>query len=174
MTSSSVALVRNWYLKVVSRFWNPLALGPPGGLRWVQVDPMETPKFSVMRFENSAEMSISRADGSSPFLKNEMVGSDSSSATQGSSTLRVAGKNRPPTKQCAKALDEGSNVVRAAETATRRKRRAMGIFPYHLDANIFGRPIGRQTSRHVVDGRPAGLLAEVIDSLGKVTVARQP
>src|SRR5262249_52686807 len=61
-----------------------------------QVSATEIPKFSVMSLENSPEMSISRAEGSSPFLNADTVGSDSSSATHGSSTFSVAGKNRPP------------------------------------------------------------------------------
>jgi hypothetical protein len=36
-----------------------------------------------------------------------MVGSDSSSATQGSSTASVAGKKRAPTKQWANACEQG-------------------------------------------------------------------
>src|SRR5258708_38616427 len=92
MTNSLAASVRNCHLKLVSRFWKPLTFGPPGGLRWVQAEPKETPKVSVIRFENSPEMSVSRAEGSSPFLKRATVGIDNSSATQGSSTARVAGK----------------------------------------------------------------------------------
>jgi hypothetical protein len=43
--------------------------------------------------------------GISPVLKLEIVGNDNSSATQGSSTVRVAGKKRLPAKQCAAAGD---------------------------------------------------------------------
>src|SRR5713101_1497335 len=72
------------------------------------------PKFSVMRFATSTEISTSRAEGSSPFLKIAMVGSDISSATQGSSVASVAGKNRPPTKQWARASEAPSQSVAAA------------------------------------------------------------
>ncbi len=54
-----------------------------------------------MRFEMSSAKSVSRVAGSSPLagvLKYEMVGSDSSSATKGSSVASVAGKKRFPTK----------------------------------------------------------------------------
>jgi len=49
-------------------------------------------------------------------LNLETVGSDSSSATQGSSTLSVAGRKRAPTKQCADAL-AGSRKATAASAA---------------------------------------------------------
>src|SRR5713226_5233075 len=99
ITNSCWGRVRNCHLNVVSRFWNPLTFGKAGGLSWVQVVPMEIPKLSAIRLEYSAEISICLADGSSPFLKLDTVGSESSSATQGSSTLSVAGRKRPPTKQ---------------------------------------------------------------------------
>src|SRR5262249_24235019 len=99
MTNSRAVSVKNWNLKLDSRFWNPLTAGPSGGRKRVQVEPTEIPKLSVMRLEYSAAMSSSAA--LSPFLNREIVGSDNSSATQGSSMLSVAGKNRLPTKQCA-------------------------------------------------------------------------
>ena len=103
MTNSRSGSVRNWYLNVVSRFWKPLWLGMPDGRRCVQVEPTETPKYSVIRLEYSTDTSVWRAGGSSPVLNQETVGRDSSSATHGSSMPSVAGKNRPPTKQCADA-----------------------------------------------------------------------
>src|SRR5216684_2506766 len=72
------------------------------------------PKFSVMRFATSTEISTSRAEGSSPFLKIAIVGSDISSATQGSSVASVAGKNRAPTKQWARASEAPSQSMAAA------------------------------------------------------------
>jgi hypothetical protein len=61
------------------------------------------PSVLVMRLEYSPDKSTWLADGSSPVPKAVTVGSDSSSATQGSSLVSVAGRNRPPTKQWAKA-----------------------------------------------------------------------
>src|SRR5271165_5802399 len=61
------------------------------------------PRSSVMRFESSAETSHSVAGGTSPVFDHDTVGSDNSSATQGSSTASVAGRKRAPTKQCAAA-----------------------------------------------------------------------
>src|SRR6516164_862314 len=116
MTNSCGASVRNWNLNVVSRFWNPLALGPPGGARWVQIEPTDMPKVSVMRLEYSPEMSISLADGSSPLWNTKAVGSDSSSATHGSSVTCVAGKSRAPTKQWAAAFDEHASMASTAGT----------------------------------------------------------
>jgi hypothetical protein len=49
-------------------------------------------------------------------LNHETVGRDSSSATQGSSIPSVAGKNRPPTKQCADA-PVGEMATTAAASA---------------------------------------------------------
>src|SRR5690242_10838456 len=103
ITNSRSGTLRNWYLNVVSRFWKPLALGLPGWLRCVQVDPMETPKYSVIRLEYSVDRSSWRTGGSSPVLDQVTVGKESSSATQGSSMPSVAGKKRAPMKQCARA-----------------------------------------------------------------------
>src|SRR5579859_5167472 len=117
ITNSLTGSVRNWNLNVVSRFWKPLALGPPGGLRCVHVGLIEIPKVLVIRLEYSPETSVSSADGTSPVLNRENVGMDSSSATQGSSTASVAGKNRPPTKQCASAPDIGTDVMKAVNAS---------------------------------------------------------
>jgi hypothetical protein len=78
---------------------HPLAFEPPGGCKRVQVEPNETPKASVIRLEYSPDMLSCRAEGSSPFLNADTVGSESSSAMQGSSLFKVAGMKRPPTKQ---------------------------------------------------------------------------
>ena len=59
-----------------------------------------------MRFDTSAEKTVSRVAGASSLagvLIVEIVGSDSSSATKGSSVVSVAGKNRFPAVPCAKA-----------------------------------------------------------------------
>ena len=68
-----------------------------------QVSPIVTPESSVIRFEISTSMSTSLAGGTSPVLIQATVGSDISSAMQGSSVASVAGKNRAPTKQWAEA-----------------------------------------------------------------------
>jgi hypothetical protein len=82
--------------------------------RWIQASSKETPKFSVIVFEYSPSMSSSCADGSSPFLKPAIVGSDSSSATQGSSMANVAGKNLLPMMQWALAEPDTAQPSRAS------------------------------------------------------------
>ena len=59
--------------------------------------PNEIAKSSVIRLENSADISRCRTGGTSPVLKLSTVGSDSSSLTPGSSMPIVAGKKRFPT-----------------------------------------------------------------------------
>jgi hypothetical protein len=71
---------------------------------------MVIPKSSVMRLAKSTEMSHSVAGGISPVFDQATVGTDISSATQGSSVASVAGRNRAPTKQCA--------IASAADSAT--------------------------------------------------------
>src|SRR5580704_1921508 len=95
-------------------------VGPPGPRICDQVSPTEMPKSSVMRLEISAETSHSVAGGTSAVLDHEIVGSDISSATQGSSTASVAGRNRAPTKQCAKAPVRGV-VTNSSASASARK-----------------------------------------------------
>src|SRR5262249_2326119 len=92
----------------VSRSVKPAAVDAPG--RWIcdQVSPIEIPKSGVMRLEISAEISHSVPGGTSPVFDQATVGSDISSATQGSSVASVAGKNRAPTKQWAEASERDS------------------------------------------------------------------
>src|SRR5215468_5148857 len=85
------------------------------------VSPIEIPKSSVMRFDNSTEMSHSVAAGTSPVLDHATVGKDISSATQGSSVASVAGKKRGPTKQCAKASAAESAIKRSANANAREQ-----------------------------------------------------
>src|SRR5579871_1947189 len=117
MTNSLCGSVRNWYLAVTSRFWNPLWLVAPGSARCVQVEPIEVPKLSVIRLEYSTATSVWIAGGLSPVRNQSRVGMDSSSATHGSSIASVAGKNRPPTKQCANALLPEMATTAAASAA---------------------------------------------------------
>src|SRR5580698_5167639 len=111
----------SWYCAVVSRLPNPAMVGPPGPRICDQTSPIEMPKSSVMRLETSAETSHSLAGGTSPVRDQEMVESDSSDATQGWSTTRVAGKKRAPTKQWANASVKG-RVANTSASATARKQ----------------------------------------------------
>ena len=63
---------------------------------------IETPRFGVMVFENSAPTVVSFASG---LLICETDGSESSSATNGSSIVSVAGKKRLPAKTVGRAQD---------------------------------------------------------------------
>src|SRR6266516_3798226 len=62
------------------------------------------PKSGVMRLAISTESSVSRVPPSSGVTMLEIVGRESSSATNGSSVESVAGKKRLPAKPCEKAL----------------------------------------------------------------------
>src|SRR5947207_1319516 len=86
-----------------------------------------------MRFEYSPETSSSLAEGSSPFLKIDTVGSGISSATHGPSIASVAGKNRAPTKQCASA----SEPPRHSSPATARLAPAKSSKPGRLGLQAF-------------------------------------
>src|SRR5450755_14717 len=95
----------------------PRCVPPPSGRKSLYAAPKPIPRFSVTRFDTSTEKSVSRVAGpSSPAgaLMDEIVGNDSSSATKGSSVVRVAGKNRFPAKPCAKAAP-----VTAADASAR-------------------------------------------------------
>src|SRR6516165_11499211 len=86
-----------------------------------QVSPIVMPKSSVMRFEKSADISHSVAGGTSPVFDQATVGSDISSATQGSSVASVAGKKRSPTKQCASAWPADNATTRHASANAREQ-----------------------------------------------------
>ena len=72
---------------------------PWSGSRMVRSPPSEKPRLGLRRLENSPLMFVWRNAGPSSDCPNRMketVGSDSSSATNGSSMASVAGKNRWP------------------------------------------------------------------------------
>ena len=73
-------------------------VGAPGGVIWLYVVPTDMPSVLVMRLENSADRSTWLFDGTSLVPKAATVGSDNTSATQGSSMVSAAGRNRAPTK----------------------------------------------------------------------------
>ena len=96
-------------------------VGLPGWRICVQPLPIETPKSSVMRFEISPEISSSFAGGTSPVFDQATVGSDISSATQGSSVAKVAGKIGALTKQWAEAWETGSKANKNADASKQRR-----------------------------------------------------
>ena len=105
--------------------------------------PIEMPKSSVMRFEISPEISSSFAGGTSLVFDQATVGSDISSATQGSSVVSVAGKKPAPTKQCAKALGENSKLKNNASASAHE----------HLTRQNMSFSIGGVNGRPAVVGR---------------------
>src|SRR5580658_6717520 len=111
------------------------------------------PKSSVMRFESSAEMSHSLAAGWSLVLDQATVGSDNSSATQGSSMASVAGKNRAPTKQWAKEAEKvrGTNRSASAHARNKPRRANMAILHWTRDKPK-GPPRPRRLSGHTSNG----------------------
>src|SRR5579862_8675485 len=89
------------------------------------------PKSSVMRFDSSPETSHSVAGGASAVLDHWIVGSDSSSATHGSSVASVAGKKRAPTKQWANACEQGSTRNGSASATAREHHGLPGMIILH-------------------------------------------
>src|SRR5262249_30181329 len=111
-----------------------------------QVSLIVMPKSSVMRLAKSTEMSHSVAGGTSPVFDQATVGKEISSATHGSSVARVAGKNRGPTKQWAKASEQARAMRRAARTnANEWSGQRSKVLPYsivssaveHYDQKLF-------------------------------------
>src|SRR6516164_8994405 len=100
----------------------PDPVGPPGGKRRVQVGATEIANASVMRLEYSLEKSSCLTGGSSPLFVMDMVGIESSSLTPGSSTVRVAGKNRLPAISCANARVSGMSKSASPNRAALEKR----------------------------------------------------
>jgi hypothetical protein len=92
----------------------------------------EMPRSSVIRFDNSAEMSHSVAGGTSPVFDQATVGKDIWSATQGSSVASVAGKKRDPTKQCASAWAVDSATTRHASANAREQLETQSMTILHL------------------------------------------
>src|SRR5579864_6075923 len=95
----------------------------------VQPWPTDMPKFSVIRLETSNERPNCEAGGTSAVLDQATVGSDISSAMQGSSVASVAGKNRAPTKQWAEAQENETKVIKTPSANARAclDKRNMGV-----------------------------------------------
>src|ERR1700723_2139865 len=119
---------------------------------WLNV----TPKVSVIRLEKSIPMSSCEAGGTSAVLDHATVGTDISSATQGSSVASVAGRKRAPTKQWARASEVNATAVRLASISVCSKCRDMRCSPIKdvkvamsgrlgaaLDHALCGGPLGR-------------------------------
>ena len=134
---SWAALFQKTYLSDTSMLSNPDCVVPLSGSPITRSPASENPRFGLRRLENSLLMSVCRYAGESPErpnCMNETVGSDRSSATNGSSMARVAGKealpDEPvgPRRACHRPEDGGG-----AETDG-IARRAHGDLPSSLRA----------------------------------------
>src|ERR1700730_1315729 len=131
MASSCEPSLSNWYCAAVWRLSNPAMVGPPGPQMCFQVSLSEMPKSAVMRLEKSAPTSHAVAGGMSAVRDQEMVGSDISSATHGSSVVSVAGRKRAPTKQWANASVKGSVANNSASAQARKHLELPDIIVLH-------------------------------------------
>src|SRR6476646_9210961 len=82
----------------MERLSKPFTALPCEGLSVMNVSPNSMSHFGVMRRAISEESSVSRVPPLSGVTMLETVGSENSSATNGSSVESVAGKNRAPAK----------------------------------------------------------------------------
>src|ERR1700674_4344993 len=136
-------------------------VGPPGWRICDQPSPIEMPKSSVMRLERSPEMATAVAGGMSPVFDQLTVGSDISSATQGSSVASVAGKSRAPTKQWAEALEKDSRTNKrpGANARGRLERQDMTNSPFSGWKNDSSGGDGAASS-YALGGGPRGFAIE--------------
>src|SRR5579871_4582013 len=124
------------------------------------------PKFSVIRLEKSNETSNCEAGGTSAVLDQATVGSDISSATQGSSVASVAGRKRAPTKQWARALVVDSAAVRLASASAYSKCRDIGISPVRICERKSSQP-KEAALHHTLVGGPLGRATEYCEARDK-------
>src|SRR5256712_4575320 len=118
-TVSCASLLKNWYFSESSRLSKPVTDFPPAGSIAFHVPPSESPRSGVRRLASSPLTPVSLRGSVSPVpgsLLWKTVGSESSSATNGSSTASVAGKKRLPARPWARA----SSVPAAKNTAASR------------------------------------------------------
>src|SRR5215831_12785555 len=121
---SCSSLSKNSYFAESSRLPNPVCEDSLGGLRLMTLSPISRPKFGVMRLAMSTVTSVSRVPPSSGATMLDTVGSESSSLTNGSSVVSVAGKNLLPAKPCAHAavgITNKAEAQMATHTAGARK-----------------------------------------------------
>src|SRR4029077_10601184 len=102
-TISCSSFSKNSYFEPMERLLKPFAALPCAGRSIMNVSPNSMSHFGVMRRATSEEISVSRVPPLSGVTMLETVGSESSSATNGSSVESVAGKKRAPAKPWAQA-----------------------------------------------------------------------
>src|SRR2546425_6150466 len=129
---SCASLLKNTYFSETSRLSKPDNDLPSSGSSSRQAPPRLNPKFGLSRFENSPLTSVSRVGGRSPSPRLWMwkiVGSDSSSATNGSSIPSVAGKNRLPASPWAPAEPTEAASAAARDNTSTTCFDCMGVLP---------------------------------------------
>ena len=114
--ASCSALMNSWYWVPVVRPWNPVWVLTPGVRIWAQLVLRVKSHLGVINIDRSLPMSNSR-EPSLCVGSRVKVGSDISSATNGSSVRIVAGKKRSPAKPCANAVEFADKKMTAAATA---------------------------------------------------------
>ncbi len=100
----------------MERLSKPFTVLSCEGLSVMNVSPNSMSHFGVMRRAISEEISVSRVPPPSGVTMLETVGSESSSATNGSSVVSVAGKNLLPAKPCAHTVVGTTNKTAAKVT----------------------------------------------------------
>src|SRR6266478_3057308 len=119
-TASCSSFSKNSYFEPIERLLKPFVALPCEGLSMMNVSPNSMSHFDVIRKAMSEETSVSRVPPSSGVTMLETVGSEDSSATNGSSVESVAGKNLLPAKPWAEIVLGTSNIMmRETVTAVR-------------------------------------------------------
>src|SRR6266853_7029362 len=116
-TASCSSFSKNSYFEPMERLLKPFTALPSEGLSMINASPNSMSHFGVMRSAMSEETSVSRVPPLSGVTMPETVGSDNSSATNGSSVESVAGKNLLPAKPCAEIVSGGPKIM-MRETVT--------------------------------------------------------
>ena len=116
-TASCSSFSKNSYFEPMERLLKPFTALPREGLSMMNASPNSMSHFGVMRSAMSEETSVSRVPPLSGVTMLETVGSENSSATNGSSVESVAGKNLLPAKPCAEIVSGAYKIV-VRETVT--------------------------------------------------------
>src|SRR5262249_5177160 len=144
------------YFAAISRLPNPVCEDSLGGLRLMRVSPSSMPKFGVMRLAMSTTTSVSRVPPSSGVTMLDTVGNESSSLTNGSSVLSVAGKNLLPAKPCPHAVVGTTNKTAATILTAVDSRGLQKKFGFNLELLSVARERARRAHVSPPDWRRTG------------------
>ncbi len=103
-TASCSSFSKNSYFEPMERLLKPVTALPREGLSMIKASPNSMSHVGVIRRAMSEESCVSRVPPLSGVTMLETVGSESSSATNGSSVESVAEKNLLPAKPCAEVV----------------------------------------------------------------------